>query len=583
MMRENEGWLTKILRIVPEIKQGVASGFLISLFYESIKFIPIILLKFIIDYFVLGKNPVSQLVYAIAGIFISYIILEIIEYFSKKATVRWNLRYEQKILKKAEKKLLELDLGYHEEYNTGAQVSKITKGVHHLTELIWFTFEEFIPTLVQLLITIGLLLYEQWLLALIFAIFVPFIFWITAYERKKVQPLRQKFHHKHDEAVGELGETLLNISTVKDYVQEKQQMKRFNHLLDKYSQLFIARWDYSLPLLMIRNVIISVGRVATLSFASYLVLQGKLSAGSLVLVYTLTEKAFISMHRIGKLYSYLGDAMESINRLTNLLQEKARVANIQSAQAISALEGTIEFKNVIFSYEREKEVLQNFTLKIEPHQIVALVGRSGSGKSTVAKLLLRNYDVLSGALLIDGKDIKSYKIDNYKNRIAVVSQQVEIFNRSIMENIRFAKPGATKKEIIAIAKKAHAHEFIMEFPKGYETIVGEKGIRLSGGQKQRVSIARALLKSPDVYIFDEATSSLDSESEQYIQKSIFSIAGKKTTIIIAHRLSTIRKADLIVVMDAGRVLEQGTYEHLLKKKGAFWKMIHLQEMVELRE
>ena len=174
-------------------------------------------------------------------------------------------------------------------------------------------------------------------------------------------------------------------------------------------------------------------------------------------------------------------------------------------------------------------------------------------------------------------------IEDYKKRIAVVSQQVEIFNRSIMENIRFAKPEATREEIITAAKKAHAHEFIVEFPKGYDTIVGEKGVRLSGGQKQRVSIARALLKSPDIYVFDEATSSLDSESEQYIQKSIFSVAGQKTTIIIAHRLSTIRKADLIVVMDKGKVTEEGTYDYLMQNKGAFWKMIQLQEVAELRE
>ncbi len=582
-MSKEESWASKILTIVPEIKQGVAHRFLISLFYESIKFIPIILLKFIIDYFVSGKTLVTQLVYAIGGIFVSYVILEIIEYFSKKAAFRWNLQYEKTILQKAERKLLELDIGYHEAFNTGAQVSKITKGAHRLAELIWFTFEEFIPTLVQLLMTVALLLYEQWLLALIFAIFVPIILWITIREGKKVQPLRQRYHHKYDEAVGELGETLFNISAVKDYVQEKQQIKTFDHLLQEYSALAIARHDYSSRLLTLRDLLINGGRVATLSFASYLVVQGELSAGSLVLVYTLTEKAFLSLYRIGRLYSYLGDAMESINRLTNLLQEKATVTNVPHAKSVSHLEGAIEFRDTTFSYGGEKEVLKNFRLKIEPHQIVALVGRSGSGKSTVAKLLLRNYDVLSGTLLIDGNDVRSYNIDDYKNRIAVVSQQVEIFNRSIIENIRFAKPGATREEIITAAKKAYAHEFIMEFPKGYDTVVGEKGVRLSGGQKQRVSIARALLKSPDIYVFDEATSSLDSESEQYIQKSIFSIAGQKTTIIIAHRLSTIRKANLIVVIDRGRVVEQGTYEHLLQSRGSFWKMIQLQEVAELRE
>ncbi len=448
---------------------------------------------------------------------------------------------------------------------------------------MWFAFEEFIPTLVQLLITLGLLLYEQWILAAIFAVFVPIILGITVYEGKKVQPLRRQYHQKYDEAVGELGETLFNISSVKDYVQEKQQTKKFNNLVKEYIELLIARFDYSSRILTIRNILISIGRVTTLGLASYLVVEGRLSAGSLVLVYTLTEKAFLSTHRIGRLYSYLGDAMESINRLATLLQEKATVVNMPDARVVSRLQGGIEFRNVNFSYGGEKEVLDNFSLQIKPQQVVALVGRSGSGKSTVAKLLLRNYDVSKGRVVVDGKDIKSYKIEDYKKRIAVVSQQVEIFNRSIMENIRFAKSGATRQEIIAAAKKAYAHEFIMEFPKGYDTVVGEKGVRLSGGQKQRVSIARALLKSPDIYIFDEATSSLDSESEQYIQKSIFSIASQKTTIIIAHRLSTIRKANLIVVIDNGRIVEEGTYDHLIHKKGTFWKMIQLQEVAELRE
>ncbi len=582
-MEKGESWARKILKIVPEIKQGIASGFLISLFYESIKFIPVLLLKFIVDYLVSGKDGFTQLVYAIVGIFIAYMILEIIDYFSKKAAFRWNLRYEKTILQKAEKKLLELDIGYHEAFNTGAQVSKITKGAHKLSELIWFTFEEFIPTLVNLLITVGLLLYEQWLLAVVFSLFLPFILWVTFYEGKKVQPLRQKYHQKYDETVGELGETLLNISTVKDYAQERRQIKKFDQLLEEYSDLSITRHEYSGRILRIRGLLINGGRVATLGLTSYFVLQGSLSAGSLVMVYTLTEKAFLSTYRIGRLYSYFGDAMESIDRLTNLLQEKATVVNIPDAQTVSKLEGSIEFKNVAFSYGGEKEVLQNFSLQIKPRQIVALVGRSGSGKSTVAKLLLRNYDVSGGEIFIDGREIKNYKIEDYKKRIAVVSQQVEIFNRSIVENIRFARPGATREEIIAAAKRAHAHDFIMEFPKGYDTIVGEKGVRLSGGQKQRVSIARVLLKSPDMYIFDEATSSLDSESEQYIQKSIFSIAGQKTTIIIAHRLSTIRKANLIVVMDKGRVVEQGTYEQLLQGRGAFWKMIQLQEVAELRE
>ncbi len=580
---EEIGWLKKILAIIPEIKVGILNGTIIAFFYEGIKFIPVIILKYIVDYFASGQGLIAQVALAIGAILTAYVVLGVIDYFSHRAAFRWNLQYETAILRKAKKKLLELHVGYHEEFNTGTQVSKITKGAHRLAELVWFAFEEFIPTAVQLIITLFLLLYEQWLLAVLFAVFTPLIFGITFLENKRVQPLRRRYHQKYDEAVGELGESILNIATVKDYVQEQRQFQKFNSLLGQYASQAMERFDYSHRLLLWRDIFIVLGRVTTLGAAAFLVISGKLSPGGLVLVYTLTERAFLATLRIGRLYSYLGDAMESINRLTTLLRESPAITDSPSAQTVRTIKREIEFKEIVFSYGQEKGVLQGISLQIKPREVVALVGKSGSGKTTITKLLLRNYDPKSGEILVDGVNIKSYKMGDYKKRIAVVSQNVEIFNRSILENIRFAKPTASKEEIIAAAKKAHAHQFVMEFPEGYDTIVGEKGIRLSGGQKQRVSIARALLKDPDIFIFDEATSSLDTEAEQYIQKSIFSIAGQKTTIIIAHRLSTIRRADLILVMDKGRIKERGTYEQLLRQKGLFWKMVELQELAELRD
>jgi len=576
-------WARKILHIVPEIKAGVAKGMALAFLYETIRFIPIIIIKLLVDYFVTSQSTTVKLAYFILGIFAAYLILEIIDHFSQQARYRWILHYETTILRKAKKKLLELHLGYHESFNTGAQVSKITKGAHKLTELIWFAFEEFIPTLMQLIITVALLLYEQWLLALLFAVFTPLIMLITVYASKRVQPYRKRYHQNYDEAVGELGESLLNIATVKDYVQEKQQFQKFNRLLGAYAYNAGARWKVALSILLWRDLLITMGRVLTLGAAAYLVVEGTLTPGSLVLVYTLTERAFLATYRIGRLYNYLEDAMESINRLTTLLQEQPMVKDHPGAVPVSTLQGSIDFKDVTFSYGTGAPVLKQINLQIKPQLIVAVVGRSGSGKTTLAKLLLRNYDVSTGAIAVDGKNIQQYKLQGYKQRVAVVSQTVEIFNRTVLENILFANPKATVSQAIATAKKAYAHRFIMEFPQKYGTLVGEKGVRLSGGQKQRLSIARALLKNPDIYVFDEATSSLDTESEQYIQKSIFSIAGKKTTIIIAHRLSTIKQADLIVVMDQGRIKEQGTYAELLKKKGLFAKMIELQNIAELRE
>jgi len=579
----NQSWIKKILAIVPSIKKGLWKGFLISFFYEAVKLTPILLIKYLVDFFVAQQDNAFKLLAALGGIFLSYLLLEWIDYFADRATQRQLRIYEMEILRKTQKKLLEMHLGYHETFSTGTQVSKIVKGVHRLTELIWFTFEEFIPTSVQLVITLALLFNEQWILAGVFALFTPIIIGITLYEGRKVQPLRQQYHRKFDEAVGELGESVFNIATVKDYVQEKEQFQRFDGLLKNYVEGSNRRFEFSHHILLWRDLAITFGRICTLGLAAYLVLKGTLSPGSLVLAYSLTERAFLGTQRMGRLYSFLGDAMESINRLIHLLQEKPAITNLSDALPVKHLQGEITFQEVGFSYNEGKEVIHDFNLHIKPKQVAAFVGRSGSGKSTIAKLLLRNYDVQQGRILVDGKDIRNFKIENYKRRVAVVSQNVEIFNRTIFENIQFADPTATKNKVMEAAKKAHAHQFIMEFPKGYNTLVGEKGIRLSGGQKQRISIARALLKNPDLYVFDEATSSLDSESEQYIQNSIFSIAGKKTTIIIAHRLSTIRKADMIVVLDQGKVVEQGKYEELVHKKGLFYKMVRLQTMAELRE
>jgi len=573
----------KILMIIPEVKKGIIISVTTSVFYELIKFIPVILLKAIVDKLVAGQSDFTQLAYYIGWILLSYLSLVIMDRYIKEAEFLWMAEYEIAILRKSKRKLLDLHLSYHESYNTGMQVAKITKGSHKLAELFYFIFNEFIPTIVQLILTIALLAYEQWMLALIFILFQPAVIAITIYTSKKIQPFRKLHHKKHDEAVGELGESLFNISTVKDYVQEEEQFRKFNEILGQFLMHHEKRTKYGHKLLIWRDLLITLGRAGTLGLAVYFVIGDVITAGSLVLVYSLTERAFLSVFRLGRLHSYLEDAMESINRLAQLFKTEPEIKNLPEAEIIHKLEGKIEFDNVSFKYVKGSAALDNINLKIEPKKIVALVGRSGSGKSTFAKLLLRNYDVTGGQIKVDNKDIRRYKLQDYKKRIAVVSQNVEIFNRTIMENLLFANPKAGKTAAIAAAKKAYAHEFIEEFSEGYNTIVGEKGVRLSGGQKQRISIARALLKNPDVYIFDEATSSLDSESERYIQKSIFSIARQKTTIIIAHRLSTIQQADLIVVLDKGKIIEKGTYQELVKKKGDFYQMVKLQNIGEIRE
>lgn len=577
-LAKEETLVSKIFRIVPEAKKGVIISLFIGIAFEIIKFAPVILVKNIIDALITGENGLTKISYLVAGILVSYISMNIIDFFAKRKQHVWINLYEAEILRKAKLKLLEMHLAFHESYNTGAQVSKISKGAHKLAELLWFTFNEFIPTIIQLGLTLVLLLYEQWILALIFVLFMPVVLLLTFHSSKSVQYYRRLYHQKHDEAIGELGESLFNISTVKNYVQEKKQFHKFNFLLGQFLKSLKKRVYVGARIDVWRDIFITLGRAGTLGVAIYMVLDGIITPGTLVMVYSLTERAFLSTFRISRLFSYLEDAMESIDRLASLLQEKPLVKNMPGAESLKELKGDIEFRDLTFSYGKGELILKNIQLSIKPKQTIALVGRSGSGKSTLVKLLLRNYDVKDGEVLVDGRNIKHYRIEDYKKRIAVVSQDVEVFNRSILENILFANPSAAKEQAMEAAKNAYAHKFIKDLPEGYDTVIGEKGVRLSGGQKQRLSIARALLKNPDIFIFDEATSSLDSESEQFIQRSIFSIAGKKTTIIIAHRLSTIKLADVIVVMDKGRIVEKGTYNELVKKDGHFARMINLQNI-----
>ncbi len=310
--------LSQIVKIVPEAKQGWIKGILISVVYESIKFIPVILLKIVVDYFAVGSSSTEVLIYVILGISASYISISIADQFTQRWRQKWLFKFEVVVLEKVKRKMLDLDMDFHESYNTGAQVSRVVKGTQKLTDLIFFMFEEFIPTIVQLLITVVLLIREQWVLAAIFCFFMPIIFWITTYEVRKVGPLRKRYHETYDEAIGELGESLLNISTVKDYVQEDHQFAKFKRLMKSYYDKAQKRFVFTHKVLFFRDMAIVIGRGVTLAACVYMVSKGILTPGSLVLVYTMTERAFLSSYRISRLYHFLGDSMESINRLSEL-------------------------------------------------------------------------------------------------------------------------------------------------------------------------------------------------------------------------------------------------------------------------
>ena len=329
-----------------------------------------------------------------------------------------------------------------------------------------------------------------------------------------------------------------------------------------------------------RNLIVDIGRASVLFLGVYLVFKGMISVGSLIFVFTLSEKAYASLYRLSRFYDKMEEGREGVNRLLVLFNAQTEVVNKDGGYKPKKMTGEIKFQNVSFRYgDNKRAAVSQLNFKINPGCVTALVGPSGGGKTTVARLIYRHYDPQEGRVLLDDKDLRDYDLYSFRKFLAIVPQEVEIFDLSVSENISYAKPDATKKEIIAAAKIANAAEFIDRLEEGYDTMVGERGIKLSGGQRQRIGIARAVLANPRILIFDEATSNLDSQSEVLIQDAIGKISRDRTMIIIAHRLSTIKRADKIIVLENGRVAEEGSHLELARVDGGLYaKLLKLQTM-----
>ncbi len=304
---------------------------------------------------------------------------------------------------------------------------------------------------------------------------------------------------------------------------------------------------------------------------------GNLTVGDVVLIQAYIARIFDKLWETGRNIRTLYEALADANEMTEILLKPHEIQDEKGAIALNAKKGGIEFKNVTFGYFKEAMVLEKFNLAIAPGERIAIIGTSGGGKSTIIKLLFRFHDISSGKILIDKQNIAEVTQDSLRAAMAFVPQEPVLFHRSLMENIRYARPDATDEEVLEAAKRAHAHEFIESFREGYETLVGERGVKLSGGERQRVAIARAILKDAPILVLDEATSSLDSESEMYIQDALRELMKDRTTIVIAHRLSTIMQMDRIVVIDGGKIIEEGKHEELLKaQQGTYQKLWEIQ-------
>jgi len=475
-----------------------------------------------------------------------------------------------------------LSLRFHLERQTGGMTRDIERGVRGIESLISYSLYSVVPTLIEVALVLSILAvkFDVWFAGITLAALALYIVFTISVTEWRTQYRRQANEFDsaaHTKAV----DSLLNYETVKYFNNEAFEAARYDKSLEAL-RLARLKAQTSLSLLNTgQQLIIAVALVGMLWRATQGVVDGRMTLGDLVMINAFMIQLYIPLNFLGVLYREIKQSLTDLDRMFTLLEKEREVADAPNAPALQ-LSGspTVKFESVVFAYEATRPILHGISFEIPAGKTVAVVGPSGSGKSTLARLLFRFYDVGSGAITIDGQDIRQVTQGSVRRAMGIVPQDTVLFNDTVRYNIAYGRTDATEAEVEQAAKAAHIHDFISATPKGYDTMVGERGLKLSGGEKQRVAIARTLLKNPPIVIFDEATSALDSANERAIQAELQSAAQNKTTLVIAHRLSTVVDAHEILVLDAGRIVERGAHSELLALNGRYAQMWALQQSSE---
>lgn len=515
-----------------------------------------------------------NLVFKLTLIFLGFKIIELVaQYYMSSIGHIMGAKIETDMRADVYSHLQGMSDSFYNETKVGVLMSRITNDLFDITEFAHHCPEEYFIGLIKILFSFMVLITINIPLTVLLFITIPFMIYCSTKFRLVMKSAQAKQRVQVGDLNSSIEDSLLGIKVVKSFANEDVEAEKFATQNHKFLSIKKIYYKAMAGFNVITKTFDGIMYLIIIGFGGYFMINGQISAGDMMAYVMYVTSLLATVRRIVEFTEQFQKGMTGIERFTEIMETKSEIVDSPNAVELKDVRGLIEFESVDFKYEKDtKYVLEDFNLKIKPGDNLAIVGPSGAGKTTICNLIPRFYDVTDGSIKVDGKDIREIKLESLRNKIGIMQQDVYLFSGTVMDNIRYGKPTATDTEVLEAAKLAGALEFIEKLPEGFETYVGERGVKLSGGQKQRISIARVFLKNPPILILDEATSALDNKSEQIVQNSLEELSKGRTTITIAHRLTTVQNADEILVMRDRKIIERGRHVELMEKQGYYYDL-----------